>query len=161
MSQTSYEFLASNARHGMLSEGFQSRFIDTVIPQTAVKVGRFLVADQTAGKVRNAAMLPAATGEVSGPRLMGCTFEDFTREGGVDYAAFRPLGVLRRGRIWVISETAQARWTNPFIRFTANGGNDVGAIRNDADTARAVQNTRVIVITDCAAGELCELEINL
>lgn len=159
--QTSYSTYADTGRHGLLTEGFFSRYIDTVIPQSAVKVGRFLVADTTVGKVRNAAKLPAATGEVTGPGAMGFTFEDFTREGGVDYPTLRPLGVLRRGRIWLISETAQLRWTNPFIRFTANGGNDVGGIRNDADTARAVQNTKVTVLTDCAAGELCLVEINL
>jgi hypothetical protein len=159
--QTSYSELAPTGRHGLLTEGFYDRYIDTVIPQTIVKVGRFLVADTTVGKVRNAAMLPAATGEVTGPRAMGFTFEDFTREGNVDYPAFRPIGVVRRGRLWLTSETAQTRWTNPFIRFTANGGNDVGGIRNDADTARAVQNTKVLVLTDCAAGELCLVEINL
>lgn len=163
--QTTYDYNAPEALLGMVSEDFYN-FVDTVIPQVAVRTATLLTADKTAGKVRNAAKLPAAAGDVTKPGVMGIVRLDGTREipagATLDWPALRPLPVVRRGRIWVLAESDVARWTHPFIRFAAGaGGSNIGGFRADADSASAAQLTDALFITDAAAGELVLVEINL
>lgn len=159
--QTSYSNLAPEALLGLMSEDF-TRYVDTVIPQSAVKIGKLLTADKTAGKVRNAAKLPAVSGDVNIPGAMGIVPWDQSREGGVDWPTLRPTPVMRRGRIWVRAEGAIARWTHPYVRYAAGaGGTELGSFRGDADTATAAACTSIIALTDAAAGELVFVEISL
>jgi hypothetical protein len=159
--QTSYSNLQPEAVLGLMTEDF-TRFVDTVIPQVSVKTGVLLTADLTAGKVRNAAKLPAATLDVNKPAAMGIVPYDQSREGGTDWPAKRPTPVVRRGRIWVKAEGAIARWTHPYVRYQSGaGGTELGAFRGDADTATAAACTSIIALTDAAAGELVLVEISL
>ena len=160
--QTSYDYAQPVAVLGLVTEDF-TKYTDTVIPQVEVKVGKLLTADKTAGKVRNAAKLPAAAAEITKPGAMGITFLDPTREGCCDeFPASRPIGVIRRGRLWVLAETAVARWTHPFVRFAAGpGGTELGSFRADADTASAAELTHAIFLTDATAGTLVLVEIDL
>lgn len=159
--QLSYEYAQPVAVLGLVTEDF-TKYTDTVIPQVPVKIGKLLTADKTAGKVRNAAKLPAAAADVTKPGAMGITFLDSTREGGDDYPAARPIGVIRRGRVWVLAESAVARWTHPFVRYAAGaGGTELGSFRANADTASAAELTHAIFLTDAGAGELVLVEIDL
>lgn len=163
--QTTYDYQAPEALLGMVSEDFYN-YVDTVIPQVAVKTGVLLTADKTAGKVRNAAKLPGTGAEVVKPGALGIVRLDGTREIAIgatlDWPALRPTPVVRRGRIWVLAESDIARWTHPFIRFAAGaGGTVLGGFRGDADSASAAVLTSAIAITDAAAGELVLVEINL
>ena len=159
--QTTYTNLAPEGLLGLMAEDF-TRYIDTVIPQVSVKIGKMLTADLTAGKVRNAAKLPAAAADVSKPAAMGITVYDQTREGGSDWPALRPTPVMRRGRVWVLAEGDLTRWTHPFVRHAAGaGGTELGSFRGNADTATATQCPWVIVLTDAAAGALALVEISL
>lgn len=159
--QTSYSNLAPEALLGLMTEDF-TRYVDSVIPQSAVKIGKMLTADTTVGKVRNAAKLPAAAGDVTKPGAMGIVPWDQSREGGVDWPTLRPTPVLRRGRIWVTAEGVITRWTHPFIRIAAGaGGTELGSFRGDADTATATVCPFVIALTDAAAGALVLVEISL
>lgn len=159
--QTSYTNLAPEALLGLMTEDF-TRYVDTVIPQVSVKIGKLLTADLTAGKVRNAAKLPAAAADVSKPAAMGIVPYDQTREGGSDWPALRPTPVVRRGRIWVKAEGAVTRWTVPFVRFASGaGGTELGSFRGDADSTTAAQCPWALFITDAAAGELVLVEISL
>jgi hypothetical protein len=159
--QTSYDYTQPEAVLGMVSEDF-TKYVDTVVPQTAVKIGKLLTADKTAGKVRNAAKLPAAAADITKPGAMGVTFLDSTREGGSDFPPNRPIGVIRRGRLWVLAESNVARWNHPFIRYAAGaGGTELGSFRADVDTASAAQLTHAIFLTDASAGQLVLVEIEL
>lgn len=159
--QTTYTNLQPEACLGLMTEDF-TRYIDSVIPLTAVKIGKMLTADLTAGKARNAAKLPAAAADVNKPAAMGITVYDQTREGGSDWPAMRPTPVMRRGRIWVLAEGAIARWTTPFVRHAAGaGGTELGSFRGDADTATATACPWVIALTDATAGSLVLVEISL
>jgi hypothetical protein len=159
--QTSYDYTQPEAVLGLVTEDF-TKYVDTVVPQTAVKIGKLLTADKTAGKVRNAAKLPAAAADITKPGAMGVTFLDSTRESGSDYPANRPIGVIRRGRLWVLAESNVARWTHPFIRYAAGaGGTELGSFRADVDTASAAQLTHAIFLTDASAGQLVLVEIEL
>jgi hypothetical protein len=159
--QTSYTNLAPEGLLGLMTEDF-TRYVDTVIPQVAVKIGKLLCADTTAGKVRNAAKLPAVAADVNKPAALGILPWDQSREGGSDWPALRPTPVMRRGRIWVMAEGAIARWTHPFVRFAAGaGGTEAGSFRGDADTASAAACTSIIALTDATAGNLVLVEITL
>lgn len=159
--QTSYSNLVPEALLGLMTEDF-TRYVDSVIPQSAVKVGKMLTADVSAGKVRNAAKLPAAAGDVTRPGAMGIVPWDQSREGGVDWPTLRPTPVMRRGRIWVAAEGAITRWTHPFVRIAAGaGGTELGSFRGDADTATATVCPFVIALTDAEAGALVLVEISL
>ena len=159
--QTTYTNLAPEGLLGLSTEDF-TRFVDTVVPQAVVKIGKMLVADTTAGKARNAAKLPAAAADITKPAAMGIVMWDQSREGGSDWPALRPTPVMRRGRIWVLAEGALTRWTHPFIRYASGaGGTELGSFRGDADTATAAQCPWVIVLTDATAGNLALVEISL
>jgi hypothetical protein len=159
--QLTYSNLAPEALLGLMTEDF-TRYIDSVIPQTAVKVGKMLTADKTAGLVRNAAKLPAAAGDITKPGAMGIVPWDQSREGGTDWPTKRPTPAMRRGRIWVLAEGDIARWTHPFVRFAAGaGGTELGSFRGDADTASAAECPFVIALTDADAGSLVLVEISL
>lgn len=159
--QTTYSNLAPEGLLGLMTEDF-TRFVDTVIPQVSVKIGKMLTADLTAGKVRNAAKLPAAAADINKPAAMGIVPWDQSREGGSDWPALRPTPVMRRGRIWVTAEGAIARWTHPFIRHASGaGGTELGSFRGDADTATATQCPWVLALTDATAGALVLVEISL
>ena len=159
--QTSYTNMAPEGLLGLMTEDF-TRYVDTVIPQTAVKVGKLLTADVTVGKARNTAKLPSTAAEVSKPGAMGITVFDQSREGGSDWPTMRPTPVLRRGRIWVTAEGAVTRWTVPFVRFVAGaGGTELGSFRADADTASAAACPWALFLTDASAGGLVLVEISL
>ena len=159
--QTSYSNLAPEALLGLMTEDF-TRYVDTVIPQTAVKIGKMLTADTTVGLVRNAAKLPVLAAGITKPGAMGIVPWDQSREGGSDWPIKRPTPVLRRGRIWVMAESAVTRWTHPFIRFASGaGGTELGSFRADADTASAASCPFCIFLTDAAQGELVLVEISL
>lgn len=159
--QTSYSNLAPEGLLGLMTEDF-TRYVDSIVPQVSVKIGKLLTADTTAGKARNAAKLPAAAADVSKPGAMGIVPWDQSREGGSDWPALRPTPVLRRGRIWVTAESAVARWTVPFVRYaTGPGGTELGSFRADADGTSAAQCPWALFLTDATAGALVLVEISL
>lgn len=159
--QTSYSDLAPEGLLGLMTEDF-TRYVDSVVPQASVKIGKLLTADVTVGKARNAAKLPTTAAEVSKPGALGIVPWDQSREGGVDWPALRPTPVLRRGRIWVTAESAVTRWTVPFVRYASGaGGTELGSFRADADTATAATFPWALFLTDAAAGQLVLVEISL
>jgi hypothetical protein len=160
--QTSYDYEAPAAVLGLVTEDFHGSFRDTVIPQVAVKTGQLLTADKTPGKVRNAAKLPTTAEEITRPGAMGFVPLDLTRDlGDQDWPLKRPIAVLRRGRIWLLAETAVARWTYPFVRFAGVISNPAAVIRADADGANAAQLLFAITLTDADPGGLVLVEIDL
>lgn len=162
--QLSYSNLAPEALLGLMTEDF-TRYVDTVIPQTSVKIGKMLTADKTSGLVRNAAKLPAAAADITKPGAMGIVPWDQSREGGTDWPTKRPTPVLRRGRIWVRAENAVSRWTHPFIRYAAGAGTELGSFRGDADVVALADTAAIcpfcLFLTDADAGELALVEISL
>lgn len=160
--QTSYDSLAPEGLLGLMTEDF-TRYVDSVIPTTTVKIGKLLVADKTAGQPRNKAKLPALATDITvKSNLLGVVPWDQSREGGVDWPASRPTPVLRRGRIWVTAESAVARFTPAFVRFASGaGGTELGSFRADADSATAAECEWATFLTDATAGSLVLLEVSI
>ncbi len=157
--QTSYALKAPQAVLGLVSEDFDKQ-VQTVIPSATVACALLVCADLTSGKPFNYAKLPASAADIK--RAIGVIMQDFTREGGVDFAANRAAPAVREGRIWVKAEGAITRWAPVFVRHTANGGlTQLGGFRADDDSGHAALLEGAISLTDAADGELFMLEVDL
>lgn len=111
---------------------YDTSFSDVVswIATVAIPFGT-IVYESAPGK----ATLPTATGNVTGGRT-GVALIDHNKPGG--YQIGDPVRVLVRGRAWALAEEAIAFGDTLFGRFAAGaGGTQLGALRNDADTASA------------------------
>lgn len=102
--------------------------------------------------------LPAASGDVTGVGR-GVALLAPEKASGVGYKAGDIVNVLQSGRVWVQTETAVTAYVSPFVRFTANGGNNPGGYRNDADTARAVQPPGCRMFNTIAVAGMAVLEL--
>ena len=87
---------------------------------------------------------------------------DVDREAA-NFAAGETLAVMRKGRIWVITEEAVTPASPVFVRFASGGGGtQLGAFRDDADTATAVDmSAKLKFLTTAAADALVLLQVDL
>jgi hypothetical protein len=112
---------------------YDDSFSDIVswIATVAIPFG-VLVYESAEGK----ATLPTATGNVTAGRV-GIALIDPSLASQAGYAIGDPVRVMIRGRAWIRSEEALAFGDTLFARFAAGTGTQLGAFRNDADTATA------------------------
>lgn len=83
--------------------------------------------------------LPDATGEITGIHGAGVVLRDPTKASGVGYESGDMMRVMIRGRAFVLAEETVVVTDTPFARFASGGGGtQLGAFRNDADTATCV-----------------------
>ena len=156
--QTDYSGMPKGVEGGLGDSGI----IDIITRRCAsiVKFGYGLIVTATEGL----AALPSAT---------GFTFEGISvmihkaipnSTGEAQYEIDEAISVLRKGRIWVLSESIVNPSSPVFLRHTVNGGTTApGRFRIDADTARADDisaNARWLTTTT-AIDQLALLEINL
>jgi len=88
------------------------------------------------------ATLPTATGNVIGGKT-GIALVDHSKASGVGYEIGDAVRVMRRGRVWVLTEEQLAFGDTLFARFATGTGSQKGAFRNDADTASASTPTNM------------------
>ncbi len=113
--------------------------------------------------------LPRVTGDIgiSGGFPWGVAVGDSSKErrttapyGGYSHGDRVPI--MRKGRIWVVSEDAvTAPGTQAYVRFSASGSEVLGAFRTDADTSDAAALTGARFMKTCSAGGLTVLSLNL
>lgn len=104
--------------------------------EVAIPFGRYVVR----GASDAVAKLPTATGQVTGSGL-GFALRDMAKEpnAALGYNALQMVEIGTFGFFWVYCETAAAFGGSVFARFTtATDGSDLGQVRNDADTNKAV-----------------------
>ncbi len=160
MSQTSYAQRFTPSIAGQLSCPLQEAVLDSKINALAMPAGIFVCRDAADDAVK----VPAAAGDVTST---GCGFvkHDMAKERQasqtVDFPAKNGVTVMRRGRMWVLCETAAAYGGQVYVRITASGGNtQLGKVRNDADTAAATALTGCRFIRTIGAAGLVEIEYN-
>ena len=89
--------------------------------------------------------------------VIGMSIEDFKSGSYETNAALDNTGTLVSlnvfGGGWVQTETALNVGTSPFIRHTSGTGTVIGAVRNDADSTTAKQNTEFTVRRMSADGK--------
>jgi hypothetical protein len=135
--------VAVNPAVGRPGLEYDSSFSDIVswIATVAIPFGA-LVYESAEGK----ATLPTATGNVTGGKT-GVALIDHTKASGVGYEIGDAVRVMRRGRCFVLNEEALAFGDTLFARFAAGGGgSQLGAFRNDADTASASTPTNMTLL---------------
>jgi hypothetical protein len=160
--QTTYPANYDVGIEGQKIEGYPSAIVSGIAEAGAIKVGKVVIYDATATRNDKAIKAPAVTGDITGPAAYGVTLWDPTYpfDGG-DYKQYASLPVMRKGRIWLKSETAQVKGTNPFVRFATGTGTVLGSIRNDADTATAVAAPWLRIETPCGVAGYCEVTVQL
>jgi hypothetical protein len=165
MSQTAHTQDPAVALEGMEADTSLAKERISGLATVAIPFGHFVSAE---GSAENpyAVELPDATAKVTDGRGLGVAVSDVSVESdggaGNGYEIDDAVPILRRGRVWVISEDAVAAVGTPaFVRFAAGGGGSVlGAFRTDADTASAVGLPGArFMTTSAGAGELVVLEL--
>lgn len=122
---------------GLLYDTSDSVEIVSLIAATAIAFGAFVFVSAD-GFVS----APALTGNVTAPvaAQRGIAVIDHQKATQEGYDIGDAVRVLRRGRIWVLTDAAAniALASSLFVRFAAGAGGAVlGAFRTDADTASA------------------------
>lgn len=65
------------------------------------------------------------------------------------------LDVVAEGAVWALAEEAMAVTDKVYVRFDAGTGTQMGAIRNDADTATCRRLSGARVLRACSAAGPC------
>ena len=115
----------------------------------------------TKGANEGEAVLPDASGEVTGLVGLGVVGRSHTQPEGEGYADQDPMPIIKKGRVWVPVEDAVTAETAAFVRFVAAGDEQLGGFRSDADGGDAVALPGAKFTSDAAVGELAMLDINL
>lgn len=103
--------------------------------------------------------LPSATGETVLGVLAHRHNRDDVEADGLNEGEVGD--VLKRGRIWVVTEEAVAPDADVYFRHTAPGAEQVGAFRTDADTANADQITSARWVAATSGAGIAQLDISL
>lgn len=69
--------------------------------------------------------------------------------------------IMKRGKCYMVTETALTKGARPFVRFTAAGAEKAGALRNNADTADAVAVPWLIVDETVTGPGLVRVRVNV
>ncbi len=115
----------------------------------------------TKGSGEGLAVLPDATGEVTGLVGLGVVARSHTQPQDEGYADKDVMPVVKKGRVWVPVEDAVEAESAAFVRFVAEGAEQLGAFRSDADGTDAVALPNAKFVTDAEAGEVALLDLNL
>lgn len=167
MPQTSVDDVNAIGFEGLIYDIAQERdIISKLSAVAAITPGHLGVWKAT--NADTVVVLPVLTTDVTDGTAWGVAIADTSRQTnaaqtGADYLDEEAVPLMRKGRIWVISEDAVATVGLPaFVRFSATGGEKLGAFRTDADTADAVALPGATFrSTTAGAGELVILELNL
>lgn len=162
--QTSYSIdIPAVSYPGQLADAAEGKdFLSCKAAAAALPYGVFVCQDlaNTNGFDDIAAKVPAASTDITNAgKILGVVVADQARAQDpafsvATYAQNSVVPVLRKRRIWVLSETAVTDGAPVFVRYaTGSGGSQKGAVRADADTASAAQHpTAVFRGTYASAG---------
>jgi hypothetical protein len=158
MSQTTYNTEFAQAFPGLIADAADPKDILSRANEESANVPFGLaVVPGTDGAEQF--LLPSATGQV----CLGVLAHRHQREDvEADGLNEGEVGdVLKRGRIWVVTEEAVAVDSPVFFRHTAPGVEQVGAFRTDADTANADEITSARWVAATSAAGIAQLDISL
>ncbi|HSN27178.1 MAG TPA: hypothetical protein VLT45_12860 [Kofleriaceae bacterium] len=168
--QTTIQQDPNIAYEGMVSESNPFGLdIITKIVQTAtgVSAGRFCAQ----GTADNQCVLPGASTDITGPAALGFAIYDPSKPTNwppsattVAYPQGQACPLLRKGRIWVVTEQAVTPADPVYVRYAAGSFSVLGRVRKDADTASAAAlgtGVAKFCTTQATIGGLVLVEINL
>lgn len=167
MSQTTVLADVSNGLEGLLAYGNANHLIISRWANTDIPFGRFVVFKTASGA--DSCDLPSVTTDITAGRQLGIAVYDPAKEpnSANGYKAGQMVQIVRRGYIWMLTETDVTEGNSVFVRFAqvSNTGTNpaIGKVRKDADTADAVAlpNGSAVFRTTLAAAGLAIVELNL
>lgn len=163
MSQTSYSVDPALAFRGMLGDPNDDSFAIPLANGAAAAQGFGIMVRRDATNPEDQFDVFSATGQAPVGVLVHTQAQqnpDLAGDLGVDL--LEPASVLRRGRIWVAVEEAITVGDDVYFRHTAGGGgSEIGAFRNDADTATCDQVTNAQWLQGSTGAGVALLELNI
>jgi hypothetical protein len=169
--QTSIQQDPNIAYEGMVSE-YNPFGLDilTKIVQTAagISAGRFCAQ----GTADNQCIIPGAGTDITGAGALGFSVYDPSKPTNwppstttVAYPQGQACAIMRKGRIWLVTEQAVTPADPVFVRYAANSFSVLGRVRKDNDggsaaAALGTANARFCT-TQATIGGLVLVEINL
>lgn len=155
--QLSYDDLLPSVEGGLADSGHH----DIVSRFSAAEV---LFGQGLAVVAENESAQPGATGFVFEGVALKVNLPLNNSSGEASYKANTAISVLRKGRVWVKSESiiSNILTDGVFLRHTVNAALIPGQFRIDADTAKADEITTARWLTTTSAvNELALLEFNI
>ena len=151
MSQTAYAVSAGDAFPGLLDMNFANPDILSRFNEEATKTGFGLMVRQ--GTDAEQILRRAAAGDSLGVTVHNHTEKQKTTGTAEEIAATGgKADVLRRGRIWVVTEETIAIGDPVFCRFATGSGTVLGAFRTDADGVPEVSTLTPTAVNDTQYG---------
>jgi hypothetical protein len=162
MSQTAYAVDPALAFRGMLADPNDDKFAIPMANGAAAAQGFGIMVRRDASNLEDQFDIFSATGQTPLGVLVHTQAQQDPSLAGVGGVALLEMAsVLRRGRIWVVVEEAIAVGDDVYFRHTTGTGTEIGAFRNDADTASCDQITNAEWLQGSAAAGVALLEINV
>lgn len=138
MSQTAYSQRLTEALAGMLACPIELCQIESKINAADLPAGVFVTRDAADDAVKVPVDAAGVTATGVGFTVLDLAHEPPSDGSTVDIPATKGCGVISRGKIWVLTETAMTYGGDVYARYTASGGNtQLGKVRNDDDTTKA------------------------
>ena len=163
MSQTAYSVDPALAFRGMLGDPNDDSFAIPLANGAAAAVGFGIAVRRDVTNPEDQFDIFNATGQDCVGILVHTQAQEnpaLTGDLGVDL--LEVASVLRRGRIWVRVEEAVSVGDPVFFRHTAGaGGSEIGAFRNDADTASCDQLAGAAWLQGSSGAGVALLEVNI
>lgn len=134
---------------------------------SAIPFGAAVALDAPRMDATDPQTLPVKLPNASTDKLLGIVrFTQLFESSGLAVAPGYPAGltinVAKKGQFWVQPEIAVTAGDPVFARITANGPlTQLGALRNDADTANAIAMPGARFLSTASAGGFAVLELNL
>lgn len=124
-----------------------------------VEFGLGLVRDERSPGVTRRARLPRLATDVTSGGFLGIAHKDTMMEpSATGWAHLSMPGIMRQGHIYVIVEDVGLEGDNLFLRHAVDTGTQIGAFRNDIDTASCVAVPGLSAREDWLAAGIIEAE---
>lgn len=163
MSQTSYSVDPAVGFRGLLADPNDDSFAIPLANGGAAAVGFGIMVKRDVTNPEDQFDVFTATGQDPvGILVHTQAQENPSLAGDLGVDQLEVASVLRRGRIWVRVEEAVSVGDPVFFRHTAGaGGSEIGAFRNDADTASCDQVTSAAWLQGSDGAGIALLELNI
>ncbi len=130
-----------------------------VVHAQEVPFGLGLVRDDRAPGTERRARLPRLATDVTSGGFLGIAHADTMMEPNASgWAHLSMPGIMRQGHIYVIVEDVGLEGDNLFLRHAVDTGDQIGAFRNDIDTASCVAVPGLSAREDWTAAGIIEAE---
>lgn len=156
--QTDYEIDHAAAVEGAVVDGTLKNMVSGAA-EVSIPFGRIVTRGTTGDEVK----LPTSSAEVLLALGASVRMQDDTADSldVLNYEIGRNVSILDLGSMYLRAEDAVTAGGDVFVRFVAGGGEFLGRVRSDADTADAVALPGLEFTDDAGAGELVRVRIRL